>query len=89
MSFRHCLLFRERNANWRLAYSVQPSLPEGSEIAFFRDHAAHELRAMPAIGREAKARFAISKDENFLTSTWSLDGKTIAPNKVPARNRLT
>ena len=67
--------------------------PEGSEIAFFRDHAAHELRTMPAIGRGAKARFAISKDENFLRSAWSLDGKTIAPQlpgtKVPARNPLT
>lgn len=67
--------------------------PDGSEIAFFRDHAARELRTMPAIGRGAKARFAISKDENFLTSTWSPDGKTIAPQlpgtNVPARNPLT
>ena len=57
---------------------VHPTLsPDGSEIAFFPGINAHELWTMPSIGGEAKARFAISKDEAVLSSAWSPDGKAI------------
>jgi Tol biopolymer transport system component len=47
----------------------------------------HELWTMPSIGGEAKARLTISKDERFLSSAWSPDGKAIADVRAPINSR--